>query len=108
MDSAELKIDLESIGVTGVQIGGDEVKLPVVTNVVEGNVGNVVSVHCVHVVHGAPHASQHGDRTATAVEKDRVRVGDGVAVGIAGFELHRNGSLALLQEYTAAVIADWR
>ena len=39
LDVAELKIDLERVDVTGVQVGGDEVKLPVVTNIVEGDVG---------------------------------------------------------------------
>ena len=108
LDGAELKIDLERVGVTRVQVGGDEVKLPVVTNIVEGNVGNIVSLHCVHVVHRAAHAGQRGYRTATPVEKDRVRVGDGVAVRIAHLELNGDGSLALLQEHTAAIVGDWR
>src|SRR5437899_12486742 len=62
LDGAELKIDLERVRVTRLQGGGDEVKLPVVTNKVEGNVGNIRSAVCVHVVHRAPHAAEHGYR----------------------------------------------
>lgn len=108
MDGAELEIDLERVGVTRVQVGGDEVKLPVVTNKVEGNVGNIRSAVCDHVVHRAPHAGQLGYRTATSVEKDRVRVGDGVAVGVAHRELHRDGPVAIALEHAATVGADWR
>jgi len=108
LDGAELKIDLERVGVTRVQVAGDEVKLPVVTNKVEGNVGNIRSAVCVHVVHRATHASQRGYRTAAPVEKDRVRVGDGVAVGVAHRELHRDGPVAIALEHTAAVGVDWR
>jgi hypothetical protein len=42
LDGAELEIDLERVAVTRVQAAGDEVKLPVVTNMVDGNVGNPV------------------------------------------------------------------
>ena len=108
LDVAVLKIDLERVGVTRVQVGGDEVKLPVVTNKVEGDVGNIRSGHFVNVVHRAPHAGQRGYRTATSVGKDRVRVEDGVAVGVAHGELHRDGAAALTLEHTAAVIVDWR
>jgi len=108
LDDTELKIDLERVGVTRVQVGGDEVKLPVVTNIVEGNIGNIRSAHFVHAVHRPPHAGQRGYRTATPVEKDRVRVGDVVAVGVAHRELHRDGAAALALEHAAAVVVDWR
>jgi len=49
LDGAELKIDLKRVGGTRVQVGGDEVKLPVVTNKVEGNVGNIRSADFVFV-----------------------------------------------------------
>src|SRR6266404_5614403 len=35
LDGAELKIDLERVGIARIQIAGDEIKLPVVTNIVE-------------------------------------------------------------------------
>jgi len=108
LDGAELKIDLERVRVTRVQGGGDQVKLPVVTNKVEGNVGNIRSAVCVHVVHRAPHAGEHGYRSAAPVEKDRVRVGDGGAVCVAHPELHRDGPVAIALEHTAAVGVDWR
>jgi len=108
LDVAGLKTDLERVGVTRVEVGGDEVKLPVVTNPVEGTVGNIVSASLVHVVHRAPHAGQHGYRTATPVEKDRVRVGYGVTIGVAHRELHRDGPVAVALEHTAAVGVDWR
>ena len=107
LDGAELKIDLERVGETRVQVLGDEVKLPVVTNKVEGNVGNIRSAVCVHVVHRAPRAGQHGYRTATSVEKGRVRIGDGVAVGVAHRELHWDGPVVVALEHTAAVGVDW-
>ena len=108
LDSAELKIDLERVGVTRVQVGSDEIKLPVVTNIVEGNVGNIRSGGLVHVVHRAPHAGQHGYRTTTPVGKNRVRIGDGVAVGVAHRELHWDGPAVIGPEHTATVIVDWR
>src|SRR2546421_3678347 len=95
LDVAVLEIDLERVGVTRLQVGGDEIKLPVVTNKVEGNVGNIVNAGFVHVVHRALHAGQHGYRTATSVEKDRVRVQDGVAVGVAHGELNWNRAATL-------------
>jgi len=107
-DGAELKIDLKRVGVTRVQVGGDEVKLPVVTNKVEGNVGNIRSADFVHVVHRAPHAGQHGYRTATPAGKDRVRVGDGVAVGVAHGELNWNRAATLPFVDAATVRIDWR
>src|SRR4029450_12479027 len=103
LDVAVLKIDLEPIGVTRVQVGGDEVKLPVVSTIVEGNVGNIVSAAYIRAVRGASHAGQHGYRTAPPVLKDRVWVGDGVAVGVAHRELHRNGPAVIGPEHTAAV-----
>lgn len=108
LDSAELKIDLERVGVTRVQVGGDEIKLPVATNIVKGNVGNIVSSALVYVIHRAPHASQHGYRTATPVGKNGVRVGDRVAVGVAHRELHRDSPAVVGPEHTAAVVVDWR
>ena len=36
LDSAELESDLERVGVTRVQVCGDQVKLPVVPNIMEG------------------------------------------------------------------------
>ena len=49
LEGAELEIDLERVGVTRLQVGGDQVKLPVVTNKVEGNVGNIRSADFVFV-----------------------------------------------------------
>src|SRR6266849_6939485 len=108
LDGAELEIDLERVGVTRVQVGGDQVKLPVVTNIVEGNVRNIRIAHFVHVVHRAPHAGQRGYRTAAPVEKDRVRVEDGVAAGVAHGELHRDGAAALAFVDAATVRIDRR
>ena len=108
MNGALPKIDLERVGVTRVQVGCDQIKLPVATNLVEGDVRNVRSAHRVHIVHRAPHASQRGYRTATSVDKNRVRIGDEVAVGVAHRELHRDSAAALALIHTAAVRVDWR
>ena len=108
LDVAVLEIDLERVGVTRGQVGGDQVKLPVVTNKVEGDVGNVRSGHCVHVVHRAPHAGQRGYRTATPVGKDHVRVEDGVAVGVAHGELNWNRAATLRFVDAATVRIDRR
>ena len=108
LDVAVLEIDLERVGITRVQVGGDQVKLPVVTNLVEGNVGNIRSTHFVHIVHRAPHAGQRGYRTATPVEKDRVRVGDGIAIGVAHGELNWNRAATLRFVDAATVRIDRR
>ncbi len=108
LDVAVLKIDLERVGVTRGQVGGDHVKLPVVTNIVEGDVGNIRSGHRVHVVHRAPHAGQCGNRTATPVGKDRARVGDEVAVGVAHVELNWNRAATLRFVDAATVRIDRR
>ena len=108
LDATDLKRDLERVGVTRIEIGSDQVKLPVITNLVEGNVGNIRNARFVHVVNRAPHAGQHGYRTTTSVEEYRVRIGDEVAVGVAHRELYRNGAPALALEHAAAVVVDRR
>ena len=108
MDATDPKRDLERVGVTRIEIGSDQVKLPVITNLVEGNVGNICNARFVHVVNRAPHAGQRGDGTTTSVEKDRVRVGDEVSAGVAHLELYRNGATTLALEHAAAVVVDRR
>jgi hypothetical protein len=41
LDATNLKRNLERVGVTRVQVGSDQVKLPVITSLMKGNVGNI-------------------------------------------------------------------
>src|SRR5882724_2055125 len=108
LDVAVLKGDLERVGVTRVQIGGGHVPLPVATGIGERTAGNIVGIHFVHAVNRAPHAAQHGYRTATSGRKDRIRVGDGVAGGVAHHELYWDGAASFALVNAATVGVDWR
>ena len=108
MDAAVLKSDLERVGVTRLQIGGGHVPLPVATGIGERTAGNIRGIQFVHAVNRAPHATQHGYRTATSGRKDRIRIGDGVAGGVANLELYWDGAATLALVNAATVGIDWR
>src|SRR6266480_2551968 len=102
---AIFQIDTECVGVTRLKVAGGHVEHPHATGVAEGSVWNIVILAFVRVRNLAPHRAKHRQLAAGA-RKDHIRVGDGVAVGVAHRELHWNGA-AGTGEYAAAVAIDW-
>src|SRR5437867_3588310 len=104
-DAAVPEVDTERVSGGLLQVAGGHVEHPHATGITEGNVRNVVIPTFVRAWNLAPHRTQHGQLAARA-RKDHIRVRDGVAVGVAHRELHRN-SAATTGEYAAAVGVDW-
>src|SRR6266478_5306372 len=104
--AAVLQVDPERVGVVLLQVAGGHVEDPDAIAPAEGTVRDIRVSDLVHVVHRAPHRVYQCYR-AVAGRKHRTRVGpDGVTVGVADGELHRNGAADL--PHAATVGVDWR
>src|SRR6266480_5719716 len=103
-DAAVLEVDAERVGAWRLQVAGGHVEDPHATGVAEGNIWDIIDAGFIYLGNRATHRVYRGYR-AGAVPKHHHWIGDGVAVGVAHSELHRN-SAAGAGEYTASVGVD--
>src|SRR5438309_1135630 len=102
------EVDSERVGGSRCQVRGRHVEYPLATAISEASVRNGVDSNFVDGVNRTAHRAQHGYRGAAVGPKDRCRVGDGIAEGIAHLELHRNRAATLPLIHAGAVAVNGR
>ena len=103
-EAAVLQRDAEHVGIGLLQVGGRQVEDPLAIAKAENTVRIIGDDLFVYVVSRAPHRVYHRYR-AVAARKHRSRIGDGLAIGTAHGELHRN--CAALLEHAGSIAVDW-
>ena len=103
------QVNAERIGIARGQIACIHVEVPHPTREGEGNVGNGRVASFVDLVDGAPNLARHSKlATLGIIQKDRIRIGNGLASGIAHSELDRDCASTFSLVNAAAVTVNRR